>query len=49
MRLNESLFSELFCADNGAPNASIRVMPAMMIIKENQDGQQTVGQQYSMA
>jgi hypothetical protein len=34
MRLNEGLFSELFCADNGAPNASIRVLLSMMILKE---------------
>jgi hypothetical protein len=34
MRLNEDLFSELFCADNGAPNAPVRVLLGMMVLKE---------------
>ena len=36
MRINESLFSELFCSNNGTPNASIRVLVAMMVLKEAQ-------------
>ena len=34
MRIDESIFSELYCSNNGTPNASIRVLVAMMIIKE---------------
>lgn len=34
MRINESIFQPLFCKDNGSPNASIRVMIAMMVLKE---------------
>jgi hypothetical protein len=33
-RIDEELFRPLFCTDNGAPNASIRVLVAMMILKE---------------
>ena len=36
MRINENLFSLLFCSNNGSPNASIRVLVAMMILKEAQ-------------
>ena len=36
MRVDESLFSVLFCPDNGAPNASISVLVSMMILKEAQ-------------
>ena len=36
MRINESLFSDLFCSNNGTPNASIRVLVAMMVLKEAQ-------------
>jgi len=36
MRINESLFSELFCSNNGTPNASVRVLVAMMVLKEAQ-------------
>ncbi|HDL00842.1 MAG TPA: transposase [candidate division Zixibacteria bacterium] len=36
MRINESLFSPLYCSNNGSPNASIRVLVAMMILKEAQ-------------
>ena len=36
MRINESLFSPLFSFNNGSPNASIRVLIAMMILKEAQ-------------
>jgi len=34
MRIDEELFRPLFCQDNGAPNASIRVLVSMMILKE---------------
>ena len=33
-RIDEELFRPLFCCNNGAPNASIRVLIAMMILKE---------------
>jgi hypothetical protein len=33
-RIDEELFRPLFCCDNGAPNASIRILIAMMILKE---------------
>jgi len=33
-RIDEELFRPLFCQDNGAPNASIRVLVGMMILKE---------------
>ena len=36
MRINESLFSSLYCSNNGSPNASIRVLVAMMVLKEAQ-------------
>jgi hypothetical protein len=36
MRVDESLFSPLYCLDNGSPNASIRVLMAMMVLKEAQ-------------
>ncbi len=36
MRINESLFKPLYCSNNGSPNASIRVLVAMMILKEAQ-------------
>jgi len=35
-RIDEELFRPLFCSDNGAPNASIRLMVGMMILKEGQ-------------
>lgn len=34
MRIDEGLFKPLFCDNNGTPNASLRVMLAMMILKE---------------
>lgn len=34
MRINESTFSPLYCANNGTPNALIRILIAMMILKE---------------
>src|SRR5215469_10587119 len=34
LRIDEELFRPLFCADNGAPNASIRLLIGMMILKE---------------
>jgi len=33
-RIDEEVFSVLFCGDNGRPNASIRVLIGMMILKE---------------
>jgi hypothetical protein len=36
MRINENLFSPLYCSNNGSPNAPIRVLVAMMILKEAQ-------------
>lgn len=36
MRVDENLFSPLYCSDNGTPNASIRVLVAMMVLKEAQ-------------
>ena len=34
MRINESAFSPLYCSDNGTPNSPVRVLVAMMILKE---------------
>ena len=34
--INEHIFSVLYCKDNGTPNASIRVLVAMMLLKEGQ-------------
>ena len=42
MRVDESIFSVLYAEGKGAPNASIRVLVGMMILKEGQgwsDGQ----------
>jgi len=36
MRVNEDIFSVLYSSDNGSPNASIRVLVGMMILKEGQ-------------
>ena len=36
MGLKENIFEDLFCKDNGAPNASIRVLVCMMVLKEMQ-------------
>src|SRR5690554_4257347 len=36
MRVDESIFSVLYTEGNGAPNASIRVLVGMMILKEGQ-------------
>jgi len=36
MRVNESIFSVLYTRGKGAPNASIRVLVGMMILKEGQ-------------
>lgn len=33
-RIDEDIFKPLYCDDNGTPNASIRVLIAMMILKE---------------
>ena len=34
--INEQIFSVLYCKDNGTPNASIRVLVGMMLLKEGQ-------------
>jgi hypothetical protein len=34
MRIDEDIFLPLYCQDNGTPNASIRVLVAMMVLKE---------------
>jgi hypothetical protein len=34
MRIDEGMFKPLFCDNNGTPNASLRVLLAMMILKE---------------
>lgn len=34
MRIDESIFSPLYCEDNGTPNAPVRVLVAMMVLKE---------------
>lgn len=36
MRIDESLFSPLYCSNNGSPNAPVRVLVAMMVLKEAQ-------------
>jgi len=34
MRIDEDIFRPLYCQDNGTPNAPIRVLVAMMVLKE---------------
>lgn len=34
MRIDENIFCPLYCQDNGSPNSSVRVMVAMMVLKE---------------
>jgi len=34
MRIDENIFSPLYSQDNGTPNASVRVLVAMMVLKE---------------
>ena len=34
MRIDESIFRPLYCENNGCPNSSIRLMIAMMVLKE---------------
>jgi hypothetical protein len=34
MRIDENIFSPLYCQDNGTPNASVRVLVAMMVLKD---------------
>lgn len=34
MRIDESIFSPLYCNNNGAPTACVRILIAMMILKE---------------
>lgn len=36
-RINESIFSPLYVSDNGRPNASIRILVGMLILKEGND------------
>jgi len=36
MRIDEEIFKPLYCDNNGTPNASIRVLVGMMILKEGQ-------------
>lgn len=33
-KIDETLFSDLFCKDHGAPNSSIRILIGMMMLKE---------------
>lgn len=34
MRIDENIFRPLYCEDNGTPNASVRILVAMMVLKE---------------
>ena len=34
MRIDEDIFRPLYCQNNGSPNAPIRVLVAMMVLKE---------------
>jgi len=34
MRIDEDIFRPLYCQDNGTPNAPIRILVAMMVLKE---------------
>jgi hypothetical protein len=34
MRINENIFRPLYCKDNGTPNSPVRILIAMMILKE---------------
>jgi hypothetical protein len=34
MRIDENLFRPLYCQDNGTPNAPVRILVAMMVLKE---------------
>jgi len=34
MRIDEAIFAPLYCKDNGTPNAPIRILVAMMVLKE---------------
>ena len=34
MRINEDIFRPLYCQDNGTPNSPIRILVAMMVLKE---------------
>jgi len=36
MRIDENILSPLYCANNGTPNAPIRILVAMMVLKEAQ-------------
>ncbi|MDR3260670.1 MAG: transposase [Tannerella sp.] len=37
MRIDEKIFSPLFCSNNGAPNAWVRLLVGMMMLKEGFD------------
>ena len=34
MRIDENIFRPLYCLDNGTPNAPVRLLIAMMVLKE---------------
>jgi len=34
MRIDENIFRPLYCQDNGTPNAPVRILVAMMVLKE---------------
>ena len=34
MRIDENIFRPLYCLDNGTPNAPVRILIAMMVLKE---------------
>ena len=34
MRIDENIFRPLYCEDNGTPNAPVRILVAMMVLKE---------------
>ncbi|NEW83478.1 MAG: transposase [Mariniphaga sp.] len=36
MRIDETIFQSLYCQDNGTPNAPVRLLVAMMVLKEAQ-------------
>ena len=36
MRIDENILRPLYCANNGTPNAPIRILVAMMVLKEAQ-------------
>jgi hypothetical protein len=34
MRIDENIFRPLYCEDNGTPNAPVRILVAMMVLKD---------------